>query len=234
MNNFNVYQIDCKLFLLKEIKLTYTLAEISAFVDTALAMDSEMLRFHRSYGYKNYVLSGFKELEEDKCYKAGKIYTFSIRCIEKQLCDFFTNTLKDMNTESMKGLVTSNKIISKQLIERLYSITPVLVKLPKIGYWKGNVSLEQYEKLLFENSVKKYNELTGKKIDENFQFYNQIRFLNRKPIASNFKGIQLLGDKIELSITENETAQEIAYMLLGVGCLNNNARGYGYLNYKAL
>lgn len=234
MNKVCVYQIDCKSYLLKSIGLPTTLAEISAFVDAALATESKMLQFHKAYGYKNYVVSGFKELEEDKCYKEGKIYTFSVRCVDKQLCNFLTQKLKDVNTESMKGLVASNKIISKCLIDRIYSITPVITKIPKVGYWKGNISLEQYEKLLFENAIKKYNQLTGEKVNEDFQLYSQIRFLNKKPIGSNYKGIQLLGDKIELCIAENETAQEIAYMLLGVGLFNNNARGYGYLNYKAL
>lgn len=234
MKKIFVYQVDCKIYLLREVRLPSTLAEISAFVDAALATESEMLAFHKAYGYKNYVVSGFKELEEDKCYKEGKIYTFSVRCVDKELCDFLTQKLKDISTEAMKGLVASSKVISKCLIERIYSITPVIAKIPRVGYWKGNISLEQYEKLLFENAIKKYNQLTGEKINEDFQLYTQIRFLNKKPIGTNFKGIQLLGDKIELCIAENETAQEIAYMLLGVGLQNNNARGFGYLNYKAL
>lgn len=234
MKKVCVFQIDCKCFMLKSIKLQSTLAEISSFVDAALATEPDMLQFHKAYGYKNYVVSGYKELEEDKCYKEGKLYTFSVRCVDKELCDFLTQKLKDTNTASMKGLVASSKVISKCFIDRIYSITPVIVKIPKVGYWKGNISLEQYEKLLFENAVKKYNQLTGEKINEDFQLYSQIRFLNKKPIGSNFKGIQLLGDKIELCIAENETAQAISHVLLGVGVLQNNSRGFGFLNYKAL
>lgn len=228
-----VHEINCKVYLLKTIRLENILYEISSFADKALASDEKMLEFHQSYGYKGYVLSGFKEIEKQKFYKEGKIYTFSVRCVQKELCDFFLKQLADTQSAVMKGLVTEVKTIPKLFIEKLYTVTPALVKLDG-GYWKKVLSFEDYEKRLFDNSIKKYKQLTGKDIDENFRLYNRIEMLNNKPIANYFKGIRLLGDKFELHISENETAQEISYILLGVGALENNSRGYGYLNYKAI
>ena len=233
MKEIKVYQVDCKAYILKTIKLENVLYEISSFVDASLAMDEKMLEFHRSYGYKNYVISGFKELEKQKRYNEGKIYTFSVRCIQKELCEFFSKRLADTQSAVMKGIVTEVKTIPKLFIEKLYTITPCLIKLDE-GYWRGILSFEEYERRLFDNSIKKYKQLTGKEIDENFRIYNRIEILNNKPIANYFKGIQLLGDKFELHISENEVAQEISYMLLGVGVLENNSRGYGYLNYKSI
>lgn len=234
MKEIKVYQVDCKAYILKTIKLENVLYEISSFVDASLAMDEKMLEFHRSHGYKNYVISGFKELEKQKRYNEGKIYTFSVRCVQKELCEFFSKQLSDTQNAVMKGIVTEVKTIPKLFIEKLYTITPSLIKLDGKGYWRGILSFEEYERRLFDNSIKKYKQLTGKEIDENFRLYNRIEILNNKPIANYFKGIQLLGDKFELHISENEAAQEISYMLLGVGVLENNSRGYGYLNYKAI
>ncbi len=234
MENITVYHIDCKIYLLSNIPYNHILSEISAYVDTALSSDSKMLEFHRSYQYKNYVLSGFKELEVDKYYKEGKVYTFSLRCVQKELCDFFLWKLPNSQTTTMKGLVATVKIIPPLFLERLYTITPALIKVEGAGYWKGNLSFDEYEKRLFVNSVKKYKQLTGEEIDENFTLYSSIQFLNQKPVANQYKGITFLGDKFELYISDNEMAQKIAYMLLGTGALENNSRGYGFLNYAAL
>lgn len=234
MKNMTVYHIDCKVYLLSNIPHNRILSEISAYIDAALSSDSKMLEFHRSYQYKNYVLSGFKELEKDKYYKEGKVYTFSLRCIQKELCDFFLLKLPNSQTATMKGLVAAVKIIPPLFLERLYTITPALIKVEGAGYWKGNLSFDEYEKRLFANSVKKYKQLTGEEIDENFTLYSRIQFLNQKPAASQYKEITLLGDKFELYISDNEMAQKIAYMLLGTGIMENNSRGHGFLNYAAL
>lgn len=234
MKNITIYHIDCKVYLLSNSSHNQILSDISSFVDSALASDNKMLEFHRSYQYKNYVISGFKELEVDKLYKEGKVYTFSLRCIGKELCDFFHLSLPNSQTTVMKGLVATVKIIPPLFIEKLYTVTPALIKLEGTGYWKGSLSLQEYENRIFSNSVKKYKQLTGDEIEENFSLYSRIQFLNHKPISNCFKGKHLIGDKFELYISDNEMAQKISYMLLGTGVLENNARAYGFLNYTAM
>ena len=102
------------------------------------------------------------------------------------------------------------------------------------GYWKKVVSLDEYEKRLFANAVKKYNAFTGEKIDEDFQLYNEISFINKKPVKFPCKGIVLLGDKINLKITDNKQAQKLAYFLMGTGLGETNSRGAGFCNYRWL
>lgn len=104
----------------------------------------------------------------------------------------------------------------------------------KNGYWKGNLSLQEYEKRIIENLIKKYNYFMNSKINENFQLYDSISFKNKRPIPSNYKNVTLLGDKISLNISQEALAQEIAYMSLGTGVLEMNARGYGFVNYRWL
>lgn len=232
MLNIQVYQIDCKVYLLKNIDYTKILYEISSFIDNGLCKDIEMLEFHRGKDFKNYVHSGFKEIEKDKIYKEGKIYSFSIRCINEKLMDYFYKTLKDISTETMKGLVTTVKLIPKVFIEKLYTLTPAIIKFNE-GFWKGKIDFINYEKRLIVNSIKKAKIALGEDFNEDFVLYNRIEILNNKPILSKFKKISLLGDKIELIIADNERAQQIAYILLGTGICENNTRGFGYLNYKS-
>lgn len=94
------------------------------------------------------------------------------------------------------------------------------------------MSLDEYERLLKENLIKKYNEFTNQKINEDFELYTYIKFINRKPIANLYKEkIKLLGDKISIKIADNNMAQELAYFALGTGLGTTNARGFGYCNY---
>ena len=236
MLDHKVYHIDCKIYLLKDITLNILYGAISTYVDSILVSNEEMRSFHNSSGYRYYAISGFLEREIDKVYKRGKVYTFSLRCVKQDLCDFFLKNLSDGKTDSIKGLTTTMKLIPRRYIEKLYTITPAIIKLGGDGYWRGVLSFEEYEKRLLVNSIKKFQQLTGVQLDDNFKLYDGIRFLNKKPISSHYarKGISLLGDKIELDIASDEMSQRVAYMLLATGVLENNARCMGFVNYKSI
>lgn len=231
LNNIQVYQIDCKVYMMKSIPLSNILEEISHFIDTGLGKNDKMLEFHEKKGYKNYSHSGFKELEKDKVYKEGKVYSFSIRCIDDVLKNYLSKTLPDISTSTIKGLVATVKFIPKMYIERIYTLTPALLKLEE-GYWKGHMDFITYEKRIIENSIKKAKLIMGE-FEENFVLFNGIKMLNHKPIANSYKNITLLGDKFELLIADNEKAQQVAYILLATGILEGNPRGYGFVNYSS-
>ena len=42
----------------------------------------------------------------------------------------------------------------------------------------------------------------------------------------------LLGDKLSLTASQNESAQELLYMALGTGMGENNTGGCGFLSYR--
>ncbi|HPU62964.1 MAG TPA: CRISPR-associated endoribonuclease Cas6 [Mobilitalea sp.] len=216
---------------MKDIPLTHILEFISNFIDTGLAKSEKMLEFHKRKGFKNYSHSGFKELETDKIYKADKIYSFSVRCIDGYLKDYFAKILPITHTRTLKGLVTTVKPISKIDIDKLYTLTPALIKLEQ-GYWKGNIDLHTYYNMIIENSVKKAKSVIGN-FDEDFDLFSDIKILNKTPVATRYKNISLLGDKLELNIANNDMAQKIAYILLGTGICENCSRGYGFVNYKS-
>jgi len=135
----------------------------------------------------------------------------------------------------------------KKLIEKLYTITPILMKTDE-GYWQYSMTFEDFEKRLKINCLKKYLYFTQKSDDleidkellkrlgenksDDIDLFTNIKFINKKPITIIYKGRKLVGDKVELQIANNERAQDIAYMLLGTGLLENCTRGCGFLGFK--
>lgn len=205
--------------------------EISNVVDSCLAKDAELLKFHNENEYKNYSFSTFYPIEKSKLYKVGKIYTVIIRTVDERIKKCFEKLLENENTESIKALTIETRILPQKYIEKIYSLTPVVVKFEN-GYWRTNESLDAFEKRLKDNIIKKYNHFTSTKIDENFELFTYMRFDNQKPIATKYKEISLLGDKVTLNVAENDMAQELTYFALGAGVLEMNARGFGFMNYK--
>lgn len=228
-----VYEISILLFLLKDIDSEDTFSDISGFIDSGMAKVPDLLQLHNENAYKNYCFNSFYPLESGKVYKHGKIYTIKIRTVDKKLADFFNEKLVNHFNDTIKGLTSTIKIIPQRYIEKLYSITPVILKNDD-GYWKGKLPLTEFENRLKVNLIKKYNAIMGTKVNEEFQLYTSIEFLNKKPIAFNYKGKKILGDKISINISDDKTAQELSYMALGTGILEMNARGAGYMNYKWL
>lgn len=227
----NVYELKLKVYLLRDIKNEEALNRISSFIDEVLMKDGKYCKLHEKNCFKNYVFAAFFPIDQKGIYKRNSVYTVVIRTIETDLARYFENQLKDHGNSVMKGLTCDIRIIPKHMIEKVYSLTPVIVK-GEDGYWKDNLSFSEFERRLKENLIKKYNAFTGEKINENFQLYSSIKLLNGAPIKVPYKQIYLLGDKVELQVSENTQAQNLIYMSLGVGVLEMNSRGMGYLNYK--
>ncbi|MDW8803036.1 CRISPR-associated endoribonuclease Cas6 [Clostridium sp. A1-XYC3] len=228
-----VYEISLLVFLLEEISSENVFIKISGFIDSGMSKVPELLELHNQNIYKNYCFNSFYPIEQDKKYKQGKTYTIQLRTIDKNLADFFYTKLVNHFNDSIKGLTAKIRIVPKKHIEKIYSITPVVLKNDG-GYWKGKLSLTDFERRLKENLIKKYNLLMNTKVNEEFQLYTSIEFKNHKPVAINYKGKKILGDKISIHISDEKISQDIAYMSLGTGVLEMNARGAGYVNYKWL
>ena len=228
-----VYEVKLKVFLLENIQLEDIHSRITKFIDGAMSKDKELLEIHNRNNFKNYCFDSMYPMEVDKVYKKGNIYTLTIRTINAKLAEFFLKTLVNEYNETMKGLTIEIRILPKKHIAKIYSLTPVIIK-NDFGYWKGNLSLEEFERRIKENLIKKYNSINETKIDEDMELYTGIELKNKKPIGTNYKNIKLLGDKISINISDESIAQELAYMSLGTGLGEMNSRGYGFCNYRWL
>lgn len=226
-----VYEFTLKVFLLQDIHSQQALEKIGDIIDKSLSAREDFLDFHNTNKFKHYTFNSFFQIEKDHVYKEGNIYSIKIRTVDEALADYFKNNLANEYTEYIKALTIEWRTLIKKPIEKIYSVTPIVIKTD-YGYWKGNISLEEFEKRLKENLIKKYNHHYNTKLDEDFELFQRIEFDNRKPVASAYKSIRFLGDKLTLHIAENEMAQTLAYFSLGVAVGEMGARGYGFMNYK--
>lgn len=226
-----VIQVRLKILLKEDIPYEDSQEVVCKLIDTNLATKGNLLDFHYENKYKFYCFDCLYPIERDRLYKSEKTYTLTIRTTSLELGSLFSNELKNSENAKVKVLSSDIRIIPKKHIEKIYSITPAILKMDD-GYWKGNISVDDYERRLKENLIKKYNQLSGESMEEDFQFITSMSFDNKKPVAINYKDINLLGDKLTLHISENPKAQELAYLSLGSGLLEMNSRGAGFVNYK--
>mgnify|MGYP005768977349 FL=1 len=226
-----VVEISLKIFLLEDITVDQVSEKITAFLDKGFGTDPRLLEFHETNKYKGYSYGAFQPIEKDKLYKAGKVYTITIRTLLPELAKYFSEVCPNVYTREIKGLTASLRIVPKRMIQTLLAATPVILKSDN-GYWRPHQTLAEFEELLKVNMIKKWNYFHGEKIDENFQWYTMIEFLNKKPIAVKYKNIKLLGDKIRLTIADNKQAQDISYLALATGLGEMNARGAGFVRYQ--
>ena len=125
------------------------------------------------------------------------------------------------------------RIIPEKVIDKLFNLTPLIVKTES-GYWRDSINERDFENRIKVNLIKKYNSFTNQKIDEDFQFIQMLKIKNKVPVKAGYKGISVLGDKIELVPARNKFAQELAYFSLGVGIGDMCPRGMGFMGYRYL
>lgn len=228
-----IHEFYTKVYCLQDIAKNEVAIQISKLIDSLLMKNEETQIIHTTRTYKPYCFGGLLPLEGDGIYKSGNIYTFVLRTVDEKLTQLFRTQLPQQYTKTLKVLTVEQKEIRKKPIEKIFTLTPVIMKFDN-GYWKMHYSEEIFEKRLRENMIKKYNTLSQTKLDEDFELFQYIKFDNQKPIAFHCKNITLLGDKVTLGIATNSVAQQLAYMTIGTGLGEINARGAGFINYKYL
>ena len=226
-----VYQIRIKLYLLKDIDLDDCQTELTRFIDSIFGISKELLAFHKANRFKFYTYDMLYPCAINRQYQKDRIYTCTIRTTEPTLAKLFSEKLVNQYNDYFKALTSEIKILSPAFIEKLYSITPCVIKTEQ-GYWRESMNLSQYQERIKVNLIKKYNQMNQVKLDENFDLFTGIKLLNRKPYALKYKDITLLGDKLELTICKNPTAQTLARMALGTSIGELGSRGCGFVNYK--
>lgn len=226
-----VYEYKCKIIFKKSLKYENFSEKMANFIDFVISKNENFLRLHKSTEYKNYVFDMAYKPEQNKIYNIEKIYTVRIRTINKELAQYFYENMRFKGSEYIYCIGGEIKIIPQKIFEKVYTLTPALIK-SKEGYWRESINISEYEERIKINLIKKYNNFTGDKINEDFKLYDIIEFKNEKPVKFNYKSKVFLGDKLNFIVSKNETAQKLWYMSLGTGILENNSRGCGFVNYR--
>jgi len=123
-------------YLLKSINVEEAQQKIAELIDKSLAKNGEFLDLHNKNIFKNYCFNSFYPIDKSGIYKADNVYTVKLRTISKELGQYLNNVLSNEYTDYIKGLVTDIRIIPKKHIEKVYSITPLILKNDD-GYWKS-------------------------------------------------------------------------------------------------
>lgn len=230
-----VFECNFKIYVLTNITKEDIQESLSKLIDKSFYEDKATEDFHNENKIKGYCFNSLYPLERDGVYKEDGIYNFQIRCVDEKLKEHFIKILTNEYTTFFKVLTSQYKTVFKKPIERMYSITPIIVKIPddeRTEYWRSNHGEAEFFEYLRKSCIKKYEVLTGRTIDRNLKLFSYERIDNRKPITSDFKSKKLLGDKVTLEFNTDEESQNIAYMLIGTGLADMASRGYGYLNYQ--
>lgn len=227
------YEYKSKIWFRKDLPYQRVAEKFAYFVDSVLGKEDQYLEFHKSIAYKGYVYDSPYPIEKDGIYKKDKIYTIRIRTISRDLIEYLSSKLAFHETNEFRGVGGELRIIPQRPLEQIYSVTPILIK-NDFGYWRGHMTIPEFEERLKANLIKKYRYFTGKELSEDVMLYDFMEFCNKKPIKIPYKGIHLLGDKMCFQIANNRTAQELAYLAIGAGLGENNTRGFGFVNYKYL
>ena len=229
-----VFEVKIHLKFKETLPYFVTAEHVSQLINKTLCNDEEFKIYHaESKEYKMYSMDLPFPFQKGGMYKRDGIYSVRIRTVRPELAEYFVEQLKYAETEYLKVLSTAIRIIPKKVIETIYSLTPAIIKTEN-GYWRDSMSVTEFEQRLKINLIKKYHTLTGKSLDEDFDLYTHFKFLNEKPIKMQYKGILLLGDKLQLAAAKNKQAQELLYMAIGTGLLENNSTGAGTVGYRYL
>lgn len=228
-----IYTVRIKIIIIQDTPVEEIRGAVTEFLDSGLAVNPQFAELHKQNRYKYYCYDSLYPIEKEKVYKKDQIYTLTIRTLDANLAKYFSECVVNTYTDKLKGLTAQVRIIPKKHIDVMYTLTPAILKCES-GYWKDEMTVEQYEERLKVNLIKKWNELHGEKIQEDFELFTGVEFLSKCPVASQYKGIKLLGDKIRIHVADNEMAQKLAYMALGSGVLEMNSRGFGFVNYRWL
>ncbi len=227
-----VNEVQTKVYMKKSLTFDQLSSNLEKFIVQTLSQDPEMLKIHTELGFKPYCWGWLQPVERDGVYKEGEIYSFRLRTIDAKLADYLQRTLSETSTHSMKGLVSLKKTIPFKYIESLYSITPIVIKIGNDGYWKNNFTIKDFENQIKTNLFKKYKDFIDADLDESMPVFNYMEITNRKPFSIPYKTIHLLGDKVNLGVDVNPTAQKLAYLSLGCGLGVQNSSGFGFMGYK--
>ena len=235
MLKIRVIEIKLKVYLLQDIFTADTLQHIGKLIDSAL-IDGDMQDFHYATQTKMYCFSNLYPLAKNKIYSAGGVYTITIRTADNRVAEALNRNLDKQYNQYFKALTIENRVLTQKPIERIYTLTPMIIKFKEDEntYWRDNHTLEEFEEAVRVNLIKKYNKIMNTKIDEDIELFQGIQLDNQTPTVIAYKGVKLLGDKITINIANSEISNEIAWIAIATGIGTASARGAGFCNYRYL
>jgi len=204
-------------------------------INKAFLEDELLQKMHMNKQFKPYVVGSLYPLDmQTKMYKMNQVYVLHIRSIDKEFLNRLKNSFKKANELDFKVISIEFKRQNYGFIDSVYTLTPVIMtindELGKVRYWtKEEESLDFVRHRIKNNLERKYFDFFGKNIVAPSDFVQSIQLHNKKPIVFNYKGSRLFANKFKFSVNNDKISQELIKLGFGVGILEKNSLGFGFL-----
>lgn len=219
------YNIKVTVLLKNDIKNEESYEKISNLISFAMLKDENLKLLHEKNTYKNYVFCNLYPIQKEKIYKKNNIYHFDLRGIEQQKIMKLKQVLDHIENENFKVIHIIFETSIQRKISKLITLTPAIITTSK-GDYDIKENLEFVKNRFLDNIQKKYKEIYH--TDINIDFIKQMEKINRTPVKIPYKNIHMLGNKFEMEVKDDPMSQNLAYLMLAIGCGEKNALGFGF------
>ncbi|MGP2657107.1 CRISPR-associated endoribonuclease Cas6 [Malaciobacter sp. WC5094] len=243
------FELICTAFIKEDIEFINNFDVISKFINFSMLKNEKLKQLHEQKGFKAYSFGGFYPLEKDKLYKKGKIYKFTLRSLDEEFIDLLSSLLREnINNHFLQIFETNKKVVKQFFITELYSVTPVIVSLPrqkgeKQMFWSIKDDIFVLQKQLQDNLLKKYKSFYNEDLNATSNFIQLFEIKNQKPQSIYFtkkindnkeQKVRLFGNKFKIIVNEDEISQKLAFVALACGLGERQSYGGGFVLGKGI
>ena len=230
------YEIKITLLLKKDIALVDVQEFLSTNINRAMLEESTLKNIHVVNAYKPYCIGTLYPFDlENKMYHKNQMYMLTIRSIDRDFLNRLQNVLK--NSRKLDFNVVAIEFLTRDYgyVESAFTLTPAIISIKDeekkyIRYWtKEEGSLDFVKKRIKDNLEKKYEQFFNEKIVAPDDFILMLSIQNKKAIVYNYKGVKLWTNKFKMVFAPDEVSQKLASLAFGVGILEKNSLGLGFL-----
>ena len=230
------YEIKVTLLLKKDIRLENINEFISFNINKSMLGNIDLKERHSLKGFKPYCIGSMYPFDlENKIYKANQIYILTVRSIDKDFLNKLKNVLKHSKLLDFNVLACQFLNKTYSFIESAFTLTPCIISITneeskKTKYWtKDDSSLDFVKNRIKANLEKKYFQFYNERITAPDDFILMIEIKNRIPIVYNYKKSKLFSNKFKITFNSDDISQKLAFLAFGVGILEKNSLGFGFL-----
>jgi len=203
------FELTTTAYLLKNVDFDEVNEKIAQLINKAMLNDEKLAMKHEVNQFKNYVFDSLYPREKDKIYKAGKIYVFRIRSLEEDFITKINQLFRNVTTDYFKVIAGEIKKQEQRTIKELYTVTPALATINN-HFWISGDDIMLLQDRIQINLLKKYREFYNVDLKKENSFIQCIEIKNKKPIAYNYKNIQLIGNKFNIKVNEDDLLEKNA------------------------
>jgi len=226
----NYYEMTVAVILEDDLPFLNSYEFIGNMISRAMLNDGMLKALHSTNNFKFYTFCAFQPLEPDKIYRKGRIYITIIRALSSN----YLLALKKL----LPQIDYPVKIVAKEIhkfeykpITQLITVTPVIATVFDKCWTKEDGLLLLRERAHI-NAFKKYRAYFGDIPEPKDNFIEYIQQTNIKPIKIPYKNVSLLGNKLVISVKDDEVSQKLAFTALGAGLLEKGSIGMGYCSAR--